>query len=176
VPATVRTHGPTPRRGAGRAASWDGVRSVAAPLGAGALAAAAVLVVARVDPHQAGSYGVCPLLALTGLYCAGCGGLRATYDLAHGDLAGAWAMNPVWVLLVPVLVLTWVLWLARRWDAPPVLDTDPHRAAGPYGVLVGPAPAPRRGAPAWLPWGVLAFVLAYSAARNVPVLAPWLAP
>ena len=57
----------------------------------------------RCGTRTAGSYGVCPLYALTGLWCPACGGLRATHDLAHGDLAGAWAMNPLWVLAVPLV-------------------------------------------------------------------------
>jgi hypothetical protein len=151
------------------------VRSSALPLGVGALGAAAVLVLARVDPHRPGSYGACPLFALTGLYCAGCGGLRATHDLVHGDLAGAWAMNPLWVLVAPVLVLVWVRWLSRRWGA----ATGPGPESRPGGgseVVAGPLRVPEPAAPAWLPWAVLVLVLLYSAARNVPVLAPWLAP
>ncbi|WP_258726931.1 DUF2752 domain-containing protein [Cellulomonas sp. NS3] len=135
------------------------------PLAVGGLTAAAVLVVGSVDPHRPGSYGVCPVYALTGMLCAGCGGLRATHDLAHGDLAGAWAMNPLWVLLVPVLVAAWATWLARRWRGVP----DP--APGPAGPA-GAARTTRRAAPGVL----LVVVLVYSVARNVPALAPWLAP
>ena len=41
------------------------------------------------DPNAAGSYGYCPLRALTGLDCPFCGGLRGTYALMHGDVAAA---------------------------------------------------------------------------------------
>lgn len=166
---TVRPHGPALHGGSGRASSWGAGgsrgRAVLAPLAVGGLAAAAVLVVASADPHRPGSYGVCPVYALTGMLCAGCGGLRATYDLAHGDLAGAWAMNPLWVLLVPVLVAAWGAWLARGWRA----GAQPVRAAG---SASGAARTVRRAAP----WALLLVVLVYSAARNVPALAPWLAP
>jgi hypothetical protein len=135
------------------------------PLAAGALGAAAVALVGTVDPHRPGSYGACPLLALTGTYCAGCGGLRATYDLVHGDLAGAWGMNPLWVLLVPVLVAAWGVWLARRWRGVPQRARSDGRTSGASWTA-------RRA----VPWVVLAVVLAYSVARNVPALAPWLAP
>ena len=40
--------------------------SVAGPLGVAALAAAAVGVVAAVDPNEAGHYPTCPFLSLTG--------------------------------------------------------------------------------------------------------------
>ena len=46
------------------------------------------------DPHASGSWGFCPWLALTGLYCPGCGGLRAVNDLTNGDLLGALEQQP----------------------------------------------------------------------------------
>jgi hypothetical protein len=119
---------------------------------AGVVAAGAVALVA-VDPHSPGSWGVCPLYALTGRYCAGCGGLRATHDLLVGDLAGAWSMNPLWVLVVPVLVALWARWAARSWRGRPTAAPSAGTA-----VLLG------------------VVVVAYSLLRNVPALAPWLAP
>jgi len=128
-------------------------RRVAAPLvTAGGVAAATVVLAVR-DPHLPGSYGYCPLLALTGVACPACGGLRATYDLAHLDLASAWAANPLWVLLVPMLVAAWVVWLARA-------------ASG--------RPGPR--VPVAAGWALLAVVVAFGVARNLPPLVPYLTP
>src|SRR3954449_7666280 len=59
------------------------------------------------DPHSSGSWGYCPFYALTGLYCPGCGGLRAVNDLGNGDLLGAASSNVVFVALIPVVVLLW---------------------------------------------------------------------
>lgn len=78
---------------------------------AGGLAATAV--VALVDPHEGGRYPTCPLLALTGLYCPFCGGLRAVHDLTHLDLVGALERNPLVVVVGPLLVLGWLLWAQR---------------------------------------------------------------
>jgi len=133
--------------GAGRRASVRG------PLVAAGVTVAATVVLALRDPHTAGSYGVCPLYALTGLWCPACGGLRATHDLAHGDVAGAWSMNPLWVLAIPVVVALWGRLVVRRAQGRPV-----------------------RPAPAWLAWVVLAVIVAFGVLRNVPSLAPWLAP
>ncbi|MCB2411563.1 DUF2752 domain-containing protein, partial [Demequina sp. TTPB684] len=65
------------------------------------------------NPHVSGGTFVCPLFATTGLYCPGCGGTRAVYDLAHGNVAGALAMNPLFTLAVPLLGVLWVRWVMR---------------------------------------------------------------
>ncbi len=80
-------------------------------LAAGVLAASVALHVR--DPHQQGSWGFCPWLALTGTYCPGCGGLRAVNDLGRGDLAGAVSSN---LLLVAALPVAGVWWLRRMRD------------------------------------------------------------
>lgn len=141
---------PPPRAGARRAASFPRWR---APLLAGAGALAGTLVVALHSPYESGSYGYCPLHALTGLWCPMCGGLRGTYDLAHGDVAAAWGMNPLWVVAVPVVIVGWSLWLVRG--------------------LRGAA-WPR--VPRVVSWLALGVVVAFGVLRNVPALAPWLAP
>ncbi|NLF04211.1 MAG: DUF2752 domain-containing protein [Actinomycetales bacterium] len=123
-----------------------------AAVGLGALAA--VALVAVVDPHEPGHYPTCPTLALAGVYCAGCGALRAVHSLTRLDLAGAWDMNPLLVLAVPFVVAAWGSWAWRAWSG------RPRRA-------------PAR---AWVVWSLFAVVVGYSVLRNVPALAPWLAP
>lgn len=138
--------------GAGRAvvlARW--------PLGVGGLTLAATVYVALVDPNSPGHYFTCPLLAATGLYCAGCGGLRAVHDLVHLDVAGAWRMNPLLVIALPLMVAAWVRWVARA-----------SRALRPT------AASDRRSRR--LAWAVLVVLPVYSVLRNVPAFAPWLAP
>ena len=54
---------------------------------------AAVLLHLR-DPHEQGSYGFCPFLALTGHPCPGLRGLRAVNDLTHGDVVGRPQQQP----------------------------------------------------------------------------------
>jgi len=130
-------------------------RGVRAPLATAAVVGAALAVLALRDPHVAGSYGECPLVAFTGLWCPLCGGLRATWDLLHGDVAGAWSMNVVVTVALPVLVVAWGWWLAVRVRA--------------------------RTLPAWvrsprLPVVALGLLVVFGVLRNLPALAPVLAP
>lgn len=126
------------------------------PAGPGLVAAAAVGVLAvvnRVDPNEPGHWPVCSVLSLTGLYCPGCGTTRMLHSLTEGDLAGALAMNPLALLLLPALGLYWLGWTRR--------------------VLTG---ASRRTIlPAWAVWGFLLLVTTFAVLRNLPATA-WLAP
>lgn len=130
---------------------WRGALPVAAVTGAALVAATTLWAI---DPNQPGHYPTCPFLATTGLYCPGCGSLRATHDLLHGDLAGALARNPLAVLAVPYLLLAFVTFVLR--------------ATG--------RPAPRSTSlPPWVIWALLAVVLAFTLLRNLPgfaVLSP----
>jgi hypothetical protein len=65
--------------------------------------AAALAGIYHLDP-DAGGLILCPYRALTGLACPGCGMTRATHFLLRGDLASAWAYNPLLFLAVPLVV------------------------------------------------------------------------
>jgi hypothetical protein len=94
------------------------------------LAGAAIAVPAGVwllrtyDPNVAGNpFPPCMFRAFTGCYCIGCGLTRALHALVHGDLRGALSMNPLAVLLLPLLPLmvAWGNgWQPRRLQ--PVMD------------------------------------------------------
>lgn len=71
------------------------------------------------DPHVEGSWGLCPLRALTGWDCPGCGGLRATHDLTHLDLWSAASSNLLLVLAIPLVLLGWGRWLSATWRGAP---------------------------------------------------------
>ena len=83
------------------------------PVLAGFAGATAVTALHFHDPHVSGSWGHCPFLALTGLPCPGCGGLRAINDLTNGDLHGALASNAMAVVLAAALSVLWLTWLVR---------------------------------------------------------------
>jgi hypothetical protein len=111
------------------------------------------------DPHASGSWGFCPFYALTGLYCPGCGGLRAVNDLTNGDLLGAASSNLLFLVSIPLLVVLWLRWTNRAWTGGPA---PAGRAR--FGVSVG----------VWI--AALSTVLVvFGVLRNLPV-GSWLAP
>lgn len=120
-------------------------------VGGATVTATAVLRVRT--PYAPGSYGVCPSVALFGVWCPACGGLRAVHELAALDVGAAFAMNPLFVLSVPALVALWVWWLLGTLGR-----------VRPVRLSVGTA------------WASLVVLAVFGLARNVPALAPWLAP
>jgi hypothetical protein len=91
-------------------------RRTAGPLAAAASVGAAALALRLRDPHQQGSWGLCPFKAITGWNCPLCGGLRAVNDLGHGQLAEAAHSNLLFVgLLLPLAVGGWALWAQHTW-------------------------------------------------------------
>ena len=113
------------------------------------------------DPHGAGSWGICPFYAMTGLYCPGCGGLRAVNDLTDGDVASAVSSNLVFVALIPLIVLLWGRWTARAWSGAPAGEGATGER---FGVRVG----------VWIVVFVVVLVV-FAVLRNLP-MGSWLAP
>ena len=78
-----------------------------------------------VDPNSPGHYPVCPLKALTGLDCPGCGGMRAVHSLVHGDLLGALDHNLLAVVMfLPAIAFGWFFWMRREWSEPTVASAS----------------------------------------------------
>ncbi len=128
-------------------------RTLVGPAVAASVAVAGLALLNRVDPNEAGHYPSCPFLALTGLWCPGCGTMRMLHHLTDGDVVDAFWMNPLGFVLLPVLLAYWVQWT--------------------YRVATGSP----RGAPlaSWVVWTFLAVVVAYWVLRNLPGFA-FLAP
>jgi hypothetical protein len=75
----------------------------------GAIACGVCAVVYQFAPTEHSFYPRCPLYALTGWQCPGCGATRALHALLHGHLASAWAYNQLFVALLPLIVMFAVL-------------------------------------------------------------------
>jgi Protein of unknown function (DUF2752) len=100
------------------------------------------------DPSDSGLYPLCPFRVVTGLYCPGCGTLRATNRVLHGRIGDGFGLNPLAVLLAPVVLYAFVSSL--------LLVT---RGRGLPRFLV---PA------SWL-WALAFTVIAFGVLRNIPV-------
>lgn len=114
----------------------------------------ATAFVATHDPNVPGALGVCPLYAATGFYCPGCGGMRATYYLAHGDVGSALSMNPLFTLLVPLFGVLWWRWFLRT-----------------RGRMLKPWPFPT-----FMGFFIPFVIVAFFILRNTPMFTPYLAP
>lgn len=98
-------------------------------------------------PSEYSFYPPCPSYSLFGIHCAGCGATRSLHALLHGNVAQALAYNPLFVLVLPFLLVLFV-WLSFVW-------------------LCGKSP-PIRDLPHWLIWFLVMLILVYTIARNVP--------
>ena len=55
------------------------------------------------EPGVSKLFAPCPVHALTGFHCPGCGSLRVLHQLLHGDVVAAFGLNPLMVLLLPFI-------------------------------------------------------------------------
>lgn len=106
---------------------------------------------AAVDPRQPGSYPTCPFHAVTGLWCPGCGSLRAMHDVLHGRFVEALGYNALLMIVLPVAVVV--------------------------GLRIALNGRPSRGLPAWVAPSALVVLAVWTIARNLPyapftILAP----
>jgi hypothetical protein len=67
--------------------------------------AAATLVIFLFNPVQYGFYPRCFFKMTTGMDCAGCGGLRATHQILHGNVGAAFQLNPLLFYAGPIAAL-----------------------------------------------------------------------
>lgn len=112
----------------------------------GACACAAVPVYA-VDPEGVGFFPRCPIHALTGLYCPGCGSTRAVHQLLHGNIGASLRLNPVAFLLLPALAYSFLSFTVEAFKGRPLPRPFGNRL--PLALLFG-------------------VVLPFSILRNVP--------
>jgi Protein of unknown function (DUF2752) len=124
------------------------------PVWASVGVAAATLALHVRDPHVSGSWGYCPLYALTGIYCPGCGGLRGVNDLTDSHLGQAASSNLLLVLAIPVAAYVFGRWTYAAWTGREIAAVP----ALPRSVKVG----------------LLVVVAVFTVARNLP--GSWLAP
>lgn len=121
----------------------------AALLLAGAGLAGALAVLYLYNPLRVDFYPKCPLFLLTGIYCPGCGALRATHALLHGHVFTALGFNAFYVLTLPFLFYGSAARAGQRLAGRAVLPTARLTPLQAQAVL----------------WGMVAFTVL----RNVPL-------
>lgn len=118
------------------------------PVGVGAALIAATTYIGVLDPNSStNAFPLCPLRYLTGIDCPACGGLRAAFSLTRGDVLQAADHNLLFMVALPFLVVGYGFWLARS-----------------LGFSL-----PRLKPPAVAVPAVLALILGFTIARNLPV-------
>ena len=98
------------------------------------------------DPNKPSAFPGCPLLALTGFYCPGCGSTRAIHALAHGDFVTAMERNPLAVIAFAIVFVGVIRWTLRLWRGEPL----------------------RTLAKPWVLWSLIPIIVGYWVLRNVP--------
>lgn len=88
-------------------------RRIFAPIAVAGAGIAGCAVLFAIDPNEPGNYPLCPTRSLLGIDCPGCGLMRGTYDLLHGNVAGAVDHNLLIPFLVPIVLVLWLGWLKR---------------------------------------------------------------
>ena len=114
------------------------------------------MVLFRYNPARSILFPPCPFHALTGLYCPGCGSLRAVHQLSHGNLGSAFGLNPLMIILLPFMGYAFISYAT--------ITFGKQRLA----IIT---------APAYLGWLMLIVIVLYGIFRNIPyypfyILAP----
>ena len=93
-----------------------------------------------VDPNVPGHYPGCPSQMWFGIDCPGCGGMRGTYDLLHGDVGGMLDHNVLLIFAWPLAITAFGVWAFRAWTGrrPRVdIPTQARRSRIWVWVLIG---------------------------------------
>jgi hypothetical protein len=97
---------------------------------------------------SAGIFPGCLLHKWTGLHCPGCGMTRATYASLHGRWGDAFRLNPLLMLLLPILMVGLLLELIGWLRGRPL----------PWRMTIGPKTA----------CCLIVLMLVYGVLRNIP--------
>lgn len=117
--------------------SFLAVRKRAAALLAVGFASAAVAVLYFADPLEQLAWLRCPVNLTTGLYCPGCGSLRAVHALLHGDIVAALHSNLLAVVFLPVLVGFGIRsFVYAMKDRSPAIGTPPFVAWSVFWIVI----------------------------------------
>lgn len=111
------------------------------------LAVAGILLFC-VNPMGSRVFPPCPTWAVLGVYCPGCGSLRALHQLLHGHLPAALRLNPLMVLSIPFLA-----WSLLRYTVSELTGRPLRTVFLPKGWILA----------------LFGLIVLYGVVRNIPV-------
>jgi hypothetical protein len=120
--------------------------SKAQTVGWAALIVIAGTILYLINPPQQLGWLRCPVNLLTGLYCPGCGSLRAIHALLHGNLLLAMSCNLLTVIALPALLLYGIREIAC------------NMLGRSTSILISPVVA----------WSIFWIVIGFTLVRNLP--------
>ena len=100
------------------------------------------------EPGKTGIFPTCMFRTLTGLACPGCGSTRALHQLLHGHIASAFVLNPLLLIVLPIML--YVLVRHTGW------------------AITGATPIRNR-LPASVIYGIFFLLLSFWVIRNTPI-------
>ena len=65
---------------------------------------AGVYLYSQYNPEKNRLFPKCPVYAVTGYQCPGCGSQRAFHNLFHGNISAAFMYNPLMMFLIPYIL------------------------------------------------------------------------
>lgn len=136
-----------------------------APAAVGAFVGLATAYTAWQDPNGDGLFPGCPTQSVFGVDCPGCGGLRATHALVHGDIAQAFDHNVLAAAVLPLAALVWAVWMVRAVRATLALRSAPAPAAPGPRPRTFPLRLPGGSSPVWK--AVMVLLVGFSVVRNI---------
>jgi Protein of unknown function (DUF2752) len=156
---------------------------LASPLGGGAAVLAVSVALHFRDPHEPGSWGVCPTAYLFGLDCPACGSLRTVHHLTNLDIVSAASSNLLLLAIAPIAVFVWIRRVQTAWvgvvPPSPVVNLGSQfglrSAVDPDASPMGTAGSPRQIRVARRAWwfAFVALAAVFTVIRNLP-LGQWL--
>ena len=117
------------------------------PVANAAVPVAIMTVLHQRSPFVHGNYPTCPFHAATGLWCPGCGSVRALALMSHGRIADAASYNVLAVAWVTFSIALLGWWVWRTW-----------RRRSPMIVLLGQRVGPV----------LVSLATVFTVARNLP--------
>jgi hypothetical protein len=91
------------------------IKAIKLPVVVGLGFVISLVVLFFINPADSGVFPDCPSRVFFGVDCPGCGGLRGTHSLLHGDVSMAINQNVLLLGAYPMAVSLWFLWIVQVW-------------------------------------------------------------